>query len=97
MKKAVFVFTLAFALCASTLVAQTELEEEESSDSVACEGGDSQRTGQTARNCTNQEYVTASFHCDDHHAPNWMNCRLTSCIVRNGWIVYSWSGYYFGV
>jgi hypothetical protein len=94
--KAAFAITLALTLFASNVSAQTELEEQ-STDSVACEDGASQRTGQTARNCTNQEYVTASFHCDDHHAPTWMNCRLTSCIVRNGWIVYSWNGYYAGL
>ena len=46
-----------------------------------------------ARPCNSSEYTQAYGHCDAKHAPWWGNCRITGCLVRNGWVVYSWSGY----
>jgi hypothetical protein len=97
--KAAIAVAFAFALFASTgsVLAQEEERSTTQSDSFASEGGgtESEREG-LGRACTTQEWVAADFHCDAHHAPSMMNCHLTSCVVRNGWIVYSWNGYYFG-
>jgi hypothetical protein len=46
-----------------------------------------------ARPCNSSENWQAHSHCDTEHAPWWGTCRITGCLVRNGWIVYSWGGY----
>jgi hypothetical protein len=92
--KPVVMLTFALALFAFTLSAQSGSEE--GTDSVACEVGSEARTGLYDRECTFQEFVIAGGHCDGVHAPYSMHCRLTSCVVRNNWIVYRWSGYTFG-
>jgi hypothetical protein len=46
-----------------------------------------------ARPCNSSENWQAYGHCNTNHAPWWGDCRITGCLVRNGWVVYSWSGY----
>jgi hypothetical protein len=90
--KAALLVTLALALFASTASAQ----EETSTDSLAYGQEEDTEAARTmpARSCTKNEFSLAMNHCQDHHAPGWMSCHLTSCVVRNGWIVYSWDGYW---
>ena len=90
--KSALLAVVALALFASAAAAQDQRTTTQT-DSVAIDDGSAQRTGD-ARPCTSQEWVTASFACDDKHAPLWTSCRLTACVVRGGWIVYWWNGYY---
>jgi hypothetical protein len=97
--KSAFIFACLLALFASTATAQEQTDSFPYTDaSNSAEDGPSESLDymMEERPCTMSEGGTAGNHCRQYHAgpAGWMGCYVTSCVVRGGWIVYSWNGYY---
>ena len=97
--KVAFAVAFALALFASTgsALAQSDERSTTQTDSFAYGGGGTEEREAAGRPCSDDEWSAAGSHCYWNHTNYFAVCNLTSCVVRNGWIVYTWSGYTLGI
>lgn len=96
--KAAFGLALLLVLSASSATAQEQTDSFPYAGASAADQEEPSNSVDFAlpegRPCSFSEENTAMNHCESKHAPINMTCKFTSCLVRDGWIVYTWNGYW---
>ena len=93
--RAALAVAFALSLLASTGKALEPSEDNPLSDTFDLpDATDEERAAAQESGCNANQWSLAQSNCDIRHAPSGTGCNLSACVVRNGWIVYSWTSYH---